>query len=62
MEDLKETTHKIHYERFRFDKLREMMYPGGPRDYRVSTNIVWYSSGIWYSMLEFEEGFCCKSI
>ena len=34
MEDLKETTHKIHYERFRFDKLREMM--GGPRDYRVS--------------------------
>jgi len=34
MEDLKETTHKIHYERFRFDKLREMM--GGPRDYRVN--------------------------
>jgi len=35
MEDLKETTHKVHYERFRFDKLREMMYPGGPRDYRA---------------------------
>ena len=33
MEDLKETTHKIHYERFRFDKLREMM--GGPRDGKV---------------------------
>ena len=32
---------QVHYERFRFDKLREMMYPGGPRDYRVSTNIVW---------------------
>ena len=28
MEDLKETTHKIHYERFRFDKLREMMGAG----------------------------------
>ena len=37
MEDLKETTHKIHYERFRFDKLREMM--GGPRDYRVSQQL-----------------------
>ena len=44
---------QVHYERFRFDKLREMMYPGGPRDYRVSTNIV------WYSMLEFE-GFVTK--
>jgi len=35
MEDLKETTHKIHYERFRFDKLREMM--GGPRDGKVKS-------------------------
>ena len=33
MEDLKETTHKIHYERFRFDKLREMM--GVPREIKV---------------------------
>ena len=33
MEDLKETTHKIHYERFRFDKLREMM--GVPKDIKV---------------------------
>ena len=50
---------QVHYERFRFDKLREMMYPGGPRDYRVSTNIVWSTTGIWYSMLEFE-GFVAK--
>ena len=34
MEDLKETTHKIHYERFRFDKLREMM-GGGERGQKV---------------------------
>ena len=34
MEDLKETTHKIHYERFRFDKLREMM-GGGEPGYKV---------------------------
>ena len=33
MEDLKETTHKIHYEKFRFDKLREMM-SGGEQGYK----------------------------
>merc|ERR1719410_2164999 len=37
MEDLKETTHKIHYERFRFDKLREMM--GGPRDIKGKSGV-----------------------
>ena len=36
MEDLKETTHKIHYERFRFDKLREMM-GAGSQAYKVNT-------------------------
>ena len=35
MEDLKETTHKIHYERFRFDKLREMM-GAGSQTYKVN--------------------------
>ena len=35
MEDLKETTHKIHYERFRFDKLREMMGAGN-QTYKVN--------------------------
>ena len=37
MEDLKETTHKIHYERFRFDKLREMM--GVPKDIKVKFKV-----------------------
>jgi len=37
MEDLKETTHKIHYERFRFDKLREMM--GVPREIKSGGDI-----------------------
>ena len=38
MEDLKETTHKIHYERFRFDKLREMMGPGSSQTYKVNND------------------------
>ena len=33
MEALKETPHKIHYEKFRFDKLREMM-SGGEQGYK----------------------------
>ena len=28
MQDLKETTHKGHYERFRFDKLKQMVNSG----------------------------------
>ena len=54
---------QVHYERFRFDKLREMMYPGGPRDYRVSRNIVYYKT-IVQTMKEFSDfksKYCKKS-
>ena len=36
MQDLKETTHKGHYERFRFDKLKQMVNSGEHKVTRVT--------------------------